>query len=321
MTATTPTADTAVEARSRVTLVRSFELPLTDSWDGRTLDVRIVPYNRSALVSDPPDFRPYQEMFMPGAFERQLTTAGRDKVLLNFEHEQGLRGVVGHSLRFADSGDELVASFGVHDNSDGDKALLLVREGLLTGLSLEFAALSSRRVGGVVQRLRAQLDKVSLCRYPAYADAQVLAVRQEPDHQEPDTAAAAPVADLARSTIVDELLATVAFEPLLRAAKTERAWDGSPARFTDEQYQASTLLCRPGDATPKERCSLPVLEPDGTLNVNALAAAAAALAGARGGLASVTLPAKAAAARKLIRYYGQAQIDPPAGLRQLAGSA
>jgi HK97 family phage prohead protease len=315
MTAT----DNAVEPRTRLTLVRSFELPLADSWDGRTLDVRIVPYNRSAVVSDPPDFRPYQEMFMPGAFERQLTTAGRDKVLLNFEHEQGIRGVVGHSLRFADSGDELIASFGVHENSDGDKALLMVREGLLTGLSLEFAALSSRRVGGVVQRLRAQLDKVSLCRYPAYPDAQVLAVRQEPD-QAADTAAVV-VADLARSSDVDELLATLAFEPLSRTAKTERAWDGSPGRFTDEQYQAAALLCRPGDKPLKERCSLPVLEPDGTLNVNALAAAAGALAGGRGGLTNVTLAMKAAAARKLVRYYNQAAVDPPAALRQLAGSA
>jgi hypothetical protein len=30
---------------------------------------------------------------------------------------------------------------------------------------------------------------------------------------------------------------------------------------------------------------------------------------------------KAAAARKLIRFYAQAQLEPPAGLRQLAGSA
>lgn len=316
MSATETKAET--ETRTRVTLFRSFELPLTDSWDGRTLDVRIVPYNQPATVSDPPDWQPYQEMFVPGAFERQLTTPGRDKVLLNFEHEQGIRGVVGHSLRFADGGDDLVASFGVHETGDGDKALLMVREGLLTGLSLEFAALASRRVNGVVQRLRAQLDKVSLCRYPAYHASQVLAVREEPELAETPAVA---LPDLGRSSDVDELLATLAFEPLMRIAKTSKAWDGSPGRFTDEQYQASTLLCRPGDGSSKERCALPVLEPDGALNVNALGTAAGALAGARGGLGNVSLAQKAAAARKLVRYYNQAGVEPPAGLRQLAGSA
>jgi hypothetical protein len=64
-----------------------------------------------------------------------------------------------------------------------------------------------------------------------------------------------------------------------------------------------------------------VLEPDGTLNVNALGAAAGALAGGRGGLANTTAAQKATAARKLIRYYNQAGMDVPPGLRQIAGAA
>ena len=134
----TATVDTTT---GRATLVRSFELPLADSWDGRTLDTRIVPYNTPATVTDPPDYQPYREEFLPGAFERQLSTPGRDRVLLNFEHEQGIRGVIGRSLKFDDADDGLYGSFGIDENSDGDKALAMVSSGFLTGLSLKFRAL------------------------------------------------------------------------------------------------------------------------------------------------------------------------------------
>lgn len=256
---------TATETIERTTLVRSFDLPLADSWDGRTLDVRVVPYNVPATVSDPPHFTPYREAFVPGAFERQLSTPGRDRVFLNFEHEQGIRGVIGQSLEFHDRDDGLHASFGVHENADGDKALMLIRSRVLTGLSLEFAALASRRVDGVVQRVRAQLDKVSLCRFPAYEGAEVLAVREEPDDLEQPTSPSLPTVN--RSSAVDERLAALGFEPL------------------DETM------------TPAE-----------------LAAAAAALARSRG-------PEKAAAARKLIRHYHAARLDPPAPLVRIARSA
>jgi Escherichia/Staphylococcus phage prohead protease len=302
-----------------VVLVRSFELPLADGWDGRTLDVRVVPYNVPTTVADPPRFMPYQESFLRGAFEKQLTTPGRDRVWLNVEHEQGFRGAIGRSLKFADQEDGLHGSFGVLENADGDKALSLIRDGFLTGLSLEFKALASRRLNGVVERVRAQLDAVSLCRFPAYAGAEVLAMREEPDELPEPAPVALP--DLTRSADVDHRLAALGFEPLLRVSTTGRAWDGSPARFTDEQYKRSTLLCRGTSDAAKADCSLPVLEPDGTLNVNALGAAAAALAGGRGGLANVTGAMKAAAARKLIRYYNQAGLEPPQSLRAIAGSA
>src|SRR4029077_11555259 len=132
-------------------------------------------------------------------------TPGRDKVWLNVEHEQGFRGAVGHSLRFDDGEDGLRGSFGVDPGSDGDKALRLVTSGFLSGLSLEFRAIASRRVDGVVQRVRAQLDRVSLCRYPAYDDARVLAVREEPDELEEE--AALPAVEVVRSDAVDERLA------------------------------------------------------------------------------------------------------------------
>lgn len=156
--------------------------------DGRTLETRIVPYNVSAEVADPPNWQPYREMFLPGAFDEQVNAvarAGRKvNIYLNFEHQQGLDGVVGHSINLADREDALHGTFRVLDHPDGDKALQLINEGVLTGLSIEFREPKKRKawrlVDGVKQRFSAHIDKVSLCRFPAYQQAQVLAVRTEP---------------------------------------------------------------------------------------------------------------------------------------------
>jgi HK97 family phage major capsid protein len=54
------------------------------------------------------------------------------------------------------------------------------------------------------------------------------------------------------------------------------AWDGSASRFTDEQYARSCILDRGPDAGPaKQRYSLPVRDPDGTLNCDGVASARA----------------------------------------------
>lgn len=174
------TTNAAIAATTEPALfVRTFGAEL-QAGDGRTIEARIAPYNTPAQVADPPDYRPYQELFAPGAFERQLSAPDRMRIWLNFEHEQGLRGIVGHGMHLHDRSDGLHGDFRVMDNADGDKALQLVNEGLLTGLSLEFAALRSKVVDGVVHRLRAHIQAVSLCRFPAYAGAEVLAVREEP---------------------------------------------------------------------------------------------------------------------------------------------
>ena len=70
----------------------------------------------------------------------------------------------------------------------------------------------------------------------------------------------------------------------------------------------------PGDSPPKERCSLPVLEPNGDVNTNALGQAARRI----NQITNVTAGQRSAAARKLLGYYRQAGMDPPEALRQLA---
>lgn len=154
--------------------------------DGRTLHTRIIPWNTPAQVSDPPHYRPYRESWSPGAFDKQLNAANRVDVLMNFEHEQGIGGVVGRGIQLSNEPDGLHGVFRMLGGSDGDKALELVNEGVLTGLSVEAVVRNSRPdKDGLVVRTEGRLVNVALCRTSraAFKDAQVLAVRQENEEQ------------------------------------------------------------------------------------------------------------------------------------------
>ena len=309
----------------REILIRTFEAELHPG-DGRTLDVRIVPYDTPATVVDSPehggDGRPYQEVWERGAFDKQLSAAHRVDVMMNVEHEPGFRGVIGigkgTELRSGD--DALYGTFRILPGADGDKALDLVNQNVLTGISLEAIPLGQYSSDGVVVRSRAHLDKVALCRAgrPAFSNAAVLAVREgSGDDEEP--APDPPPDDKPPGAVlnpeVDAVLARLGIS-VVTAEIVRGEWDSSASRFSDEEYEASCVVVRQGEAPIKERASLPVLEPDGALNVEALHRAAAVLM--RGSVGSVTLDEKSAAARRLLRYYRLAREDAPAQLEALA---
>jgi len=312
-------------------LRREFPAELTPSGDGRTLEVRIVPYNTPVRVSDPPRHVPYHEVWVPGAFDKQLSAPNRVSVFVNVEHEEGIKGIVGRGTELREvPEDGLHGTFRMLSHPDADKALELVNEGDLRGVSLEFIPIKSVREDGLVKRVKARLVNIALVRpsgsaggIQAYGTAQVLAVREAPDLDEPEPEPAPepapepepgePEPAPAVRTAVEEALKRVSYEPLLITRVTSDSWDGSPARFTDEQYERSALVCRPGDDPPKTRCSLPVLEPSGELNVNGMHAAAARL-----NQTSLSPDLRARAARKLVRYYRQAGEEPPPSLTSLA---
>ena len=149
--------------------------------DGRTIDLRVVPYGEPTEVDDGEG--PYMEQFERGAFDGQTEFAHR--VYLNFQHEKGIRSVVGKGVMLESRDDALYGTFRALPDADGDKALTLVNEGVLTGASVEFKPQQSvRSVTGIVQRVKAHLDAVALCRVGAYASAGVLAVREEDDQPE-----------------------------------------------------------------------------------------------------------------------------------------
>ncbi len=76
-------------------------------------------------------------------------------------------------------------------------------------------------------------------------------------------------------------------------------------------------LNEPGQEKIKSKCKLPVRQPDGQYNRNAIHAAAAVLAGARGGV-DAPPEAKRKAARKLVRLYAEMDEEPPEAVRRLA---
>ena len=105
---------------------------------------------------------------------------------------------------------------------------------------------------------------------------------------------------------------------------SNRAW--GDVDKTVEAYGSPEKYCRAclidlnegGEEKAAGKCKLPVREPGGALNRNAVHAAAAALVGARGGV-DAPLEAKRKAARKLVALYRELDEEPPAGIRKLAG--
>jgi hypothetical protein len=97
---------------------------------------------------------------------------------------------------------------------------------------------------------------------------------------------------------------------------SEKPWsDYTKADYSIEQWHAAcSIHVHDEEPTSKSQCKLPVKTPNGALNRNGVHAAAAALAGARGGLKGVSDDQKQKAAKALKRYYAQLDEDPPESL-------
>ncbi len=105
------------------------------------------------------------------------------------------------------------------------------------------------------------------------------------------------------------------------AGFTSKPWNGSAARWPDAASYADSCLINlntgPRSNWTKANAKLPVREPDGTYNTNAIHSAAAVLAGGMGGVQAPPT-AKKSAARKLVSLYGQMNEDAPPSLKQMA---
>lgn len=167
-------AKPAQPVRRAPLLVRTFAADI--DMHGRTIEARVVPYDVPTLVRDKGG-PAYTEVWRSGSFAEQAAATDGVATWLNFEHQRGVGGVIGNATELRDERDGLYGVFDVHRNPDGDKALSLVKDGLLRGISLEAFPIESATRHGIVERLRARLDAAALCRRPAYKTAQVLAVR------------------------------------------------------------------------------------------------------------------------------------------------
>jgi hypothetical protein len=91
---------------------------------------------------------------------------------------------------------------------------------------------------------------------------------------------------------------------------SDKPWsDFSEADYTPAQWKSACLIVR-GDGDTKDGCSLPVREPDGTLNRNAVHSAAGML----GKVKDVSDDDRAAAAKKLMSLYSTLGEKPPGTL-------
>lgn len=162
-------------------LTRSFEVAAVEV-EGRTVDVRVVPFGEVARVADPPDFEPYDEEFVAGCFDHQLNAANR--VHANYEHGRGISDVVGHGVALRQESDGYHLTSTIHRTNNGDTALELINAGALPGVSVEFHPVRNVKNGSLVQRVKANLRGFAFCRQGAYPSAQVLAVRSEDEEPE-----------------------------------------------------------------------------------------------------------------------------------------
>ena len=181
MSATETNNEQENKAPERALLVREFVAEFTPG-DGRTVDVRVVPYGTPAPVSDDGGRTIYREEWAEGCFDDQLVAGHRLKVLLNFQHLPGIGNVVGKGVALRSTPDGLHGTFRMSSTQDGDKALELINDGILDSVSLEAVPKRSvRTADGTVRRVKAHLHNVALCRQGAFADARVLAVREAPE--------------------------------------------------------------------------------------------------------------------------------------------
>ena len=151
-------------------LHRTFPAELIEETDGRTLFGRCVPYDTVAKVADP-GRPPYEEAFAMGAFRRAVKAPQR--VLLRFEHRDGLLDVAGYGAELEERADGLWGSFRTLDSPAGEQALALNRAGVLGFFSIGFVPIGNgHRRAGVRVRTHCHLDEVSLCREAAYPGAE-----------------------------------------------------------------------------------------------------------------------------------------------------
>jgi HK97 family phage prohead protease len=263
-------------------LVRTFAVQ-AQAGDGRTINVRVVPFDEVADVADPPDFKPYKEQFMPGAFARNVPHAHR--IRLRSDHnaldenggrKSGTSGIVGTGKALTETAGGYEGEFQFLDTPDAMTARELVLNGGYDGVSAEFLPIRSVRTNdGIVQRQVAHLDSVALATGPAYTNASILSLREEQIMDESMQPPAPNKALLERCAELGiDLPEGMAI--LLSRSYTEIAWDGSAGRYdTPEAYcSAAALDLNPsGGPKTKDNCHLPYKEPSGEINVNGVKAA------------------------------------------------
>jgi HK97 family phage prohead protease len=222
------------------------------------------------------------DRIVPGAFEATITRWQKaDRMLpLHWNHSEAAADVIGYvdpnSMRETDDGLYVEGKLDLEDSEVAREAWRSMRNDTIA-LSFGYLVTDERKAeDGVNELLDLDVFEATLTPTPVNADTRVLSM------------------------------------------KSSKAWDGSPSRFTDEQYARSCVLDRAkcseaGRELPaKQRYSLPIREPGGGLNADAVHAAAARINQVQA-CAEAIASAKAA----LRRAYGQLGEEAPDSIKSL----
>jgi HK97 family phage prohead protease len=147
---------------------------LRSDGDGRTVLGRAVPYGVAAEIPGG------TERFVAGAFARQIAAGNIGAVKMHSSHSSRLAGEfpVGKTVHLAEQPDGLHGAWRMYDTPRGDEALHMVKTGEITGLSIGFKDIGTRRgPDRTLERHAAHLDHVVLTGEPVYTGAQVTGVR------------------------------------------------------------------------------------------------------------------------------------------------
>jgi HK97 family phage prohead protease len=146
-------------------------LEIRSEGDGRTIVGIAVPYDVEQRIS--PNL---VEVFRKGVFRDVTRAANRVKLL--FQHKTD--APIGRAIMLEERDGGLYGEFRISKTEAGDEALELIRDGVLSNLSVGFQPLKDEKRSGVVNRIKAHLAEVSLVTFGAYGDAaNIVAVRQE----------------------------------------------------------------------------------------------------------------------------------------------
>jgi len=146
-------------------------LELRADGDGRTVVGIAVPYDVEQRIG--PNL---VEVFRKGVFRNVTRAANRVKLL--YQHKTD--APIGRAIMLEERDGGLYGEFRISKTEAGDEALELIRDGVLSNLSVGFQPLEDRNVKGVINRMKAHLAEVSLVTFGAYGDAaNIVAVRQE----------------------------------------------------------------------------------------------------------------------------------------------
>jgi HK97 family phage prohead protease len=156
--------------------------------DGMTFRGVAIPYGQQALISGPDNPRPYDEVFRKGAFAKTLASKWANKpvpLVMAHHHDD----VLGGAEVMEESSAGLMGQWRLSDIQAGREAAVLIRDRVLTGLSIGFQPIQSKVTRArertddgerdLIERTEARLLEVSLCLFPAYELAGVTAQRQE----------------------------------------------------------------------------------------------------------------------------------------------